>query len=165
MVLSVTSLLKTWSSSLQWFGMYWLYQIPWFFLTKNLTDVKILCLGWRKVEDSGEWSTIYWGVRNVKPQTLVSQTSYPHICQTSYPQNGAYYIPNILVCQAPKMWKKVTKRYNFITKSYNNKPKYPNIWEKVLMDRNVLYIGGLGMFFYTRPQGARLQRGVFDKGS
>lgn len=63
---------------------------------------------WRKVEESGEWSTFMKGLRNAKPQTFKPQTTYPRY--------GAYYIPRYMVCQAPKyrpkMCRNVTKRYN-----------------------------------------------------
>ena len=59
---------------------------------------------WRKVEGSGEWSTLMKGLRNVKPQTFKPQTTISRY--------GAYYIPGYMVCQAPKYRPKNVEKSN-----------------------------------------------------
>lgn len=73
------------------------------------------------------------GLRNVKPQTFNPKPRYPDMGRIIY--LDIWFVKPLNT--APKMQKKVTKRYNYITKSYNTKPKYLKIWEKVLSLRNV----------------------------
>jgi hypothetical protein len=76
-----------------------IYRVVGFGIDKNvLTKIKISWTKWRKVEQSGELSAFFEGLRNVLPNLLSPNPISPNLI-SAY---RGYYILRMMVCQGSK---------------------------------------------------------------